>query len=89
MLSDSPTTQYRQKGNCFLFARSIEEKGFKLGTWNFLESGHGKGAPDGVGAALKRKGDSLVAMGLDIKSAEEFCNKMKQRQSSVQMYYIK
>jgi hypothetical protein len=24
------------------------------GTWNFYESGHGKGIPDGVGGSLKR-----------------------------------
>jgi hypothetical protein len=50
-ISDSPTTQYRQNGNLYKFSTILFEKG--LGTWNFLEVGHGKGAPDGVGAALK------------------------------------
>lgn len=30
-------------------------------TWNYSESGHGKGAPDGVGGILKRTADQLVA----------------------------
>ncbi|KAI4893799.1 hypothetical protein NFI96_020780, partial [Prochilodus magdalenae] len=32
--------------------------GFTAGTWNFFEASHGKGAPDGVGGALKRRADS-------------------------------
>ena len=88
VLSDSPTTQYRQKGNFFMFARAIRKRGFKLGSWNFLESGHGKGAPDGVGAALKRRADSLVAMGVDIKSVAEFFREMNIRDSSIVMYLI-
>lgn len=29
-------------------------------TWNYSEAGHGKGAPDGVGATIKRTVDSYV-----------------------------
>jgi hypothetical protein len=31
--------------------------------WIFCEAGHGKGAPDGVGAAVKRRADQYVAHG--------------------------
>lgn len=51
--SDGPCTQYRQKGNFYLFMKNMKEKKIKQATWNFSESGHGKGAPDGVGGAVK------------------------------------
>lgn len=38
-------------------------------TWNFHESGHGKGVPDGVGGALKRAAKNLVLHGKDITNA--------------------
>jgi hypothetical protein len=40
--------------------------------WLFSESGHGKGAPDGIGAAVKRQADSFVAHGGSIQNAEAF-----------------
>ncbi|RXM31255.1 hypothetical protein EOD39_7188 [Acipenser ruthenus] len=46
--SDGPCTQYRQKGNFYLFSTELHKKGFAAGTWNFFEAIHGKGAPDGV-----------------------------------------
>ena len=50
--SDGPhTSQYRQKLNFYMFSKVVRERKFKLGTWNFLEAGHGKGAPDGVGSS--------------------------------------
>ncbi|KAK5640405.1 hypothetical protein RI129_011216 [Pyrocoelia pectoralis] len=48
--SDGPSTQYR--------AQEM--------SWNYFESGHGKGAVDGVGGCLKRTVDRLVACGNDI-----------------------
>ncbi|VDI73607.1 Hypothetical predicted protein [Mytilus galloprovincialis] len=42
------------------------------GEWNFHESGHGKGVPDGVGGALKRRANDLVLHGKDIMSAKSF-----------------
>ncbi len=51
--SDGPSTQYRQKGNFYLFCTKLQQYGFQSGTWNFLEASHGKGAPDGIGGFLK------------------------------------
>jgi len=61
LLRDWPTTQYRQKGNLYLFGAKLKKRGFKLGTWSFHEAGHGKGVPDVVGAALKRTADQIVS----------------------------
>lgn len=59
--SDGPTTQYRQKGNFYLFTTELVNRGFKRGTWNFFEASHGKGDPDGVGGLLKWTADRLVS----------------------------
>jgi len=69
--SDGPCTQYKQKGNFFLFSTELAKRGIKAGTWNFFEASHGKGAPDGVGAALKRTADRLISHGRDIQGAHE------------------
>lgn len=61
--SDGPATQYRQKGIFFYLSTESYKYGFKEITWNFFEAIHGKGAPDGVGGALKRSADRIVAHG--------------------------
>jgi hypothetical protein len=38
--------------------------------WSFIEAGHGRGAPDGIGAVVKRKADRAVLHGRDISSAQ-------------------
>ena len=55
--SDGPTAQYRQKINFYLFGNIIYNLGFKGGSWNFHEAGHGKGIPDGFGISIKRSAD--------------------------------
>ncbi|ROL48419.1 hypothetical protein DPX16_0245 [Anabarilius grahami] len=35
-LSDGPCTQYRLKGNFYLFTFHLHKKGFQAGTWNFF-----------------------------------------------------
>ena len=42
--SDRLTTQYRNKQNFYLLSTVIHQMGFDSATWNFFESGHGKGA---------------------------------------------
>jgi hypothetical protein len=39
--------------------------------WIFSEAGHGKGAPDGIGAAIKRQADVFVAHGGNVCSTAE------------------
>ena len=43
----------RNKLNFDLLITELYKLAFKKGIWNFFESGHGKGVPDGVGGALK------------------------------------
>lgn len=72
-LSDSPSSQYRNK-NMFYIITQIH-KDFPVlhkVTWNYSESGHGKGAPDGIRATLKRTADRIVLHGQDIGTFNQF-----------------
>nr|CAI5844105.1 unnamed protein product [Callosobruchus analis] len=72
-LSDGPSTQYKNKKMFFLMAHFLtRELGVTSLHWHYSESGHGKGAPDGVGAVVKRTADRLVAMGRDIPDLQNY-----------------
>jgi hypothetical protein len=72
--SDSPSSQYRNRINIHLFKTMVPKifPNVSTMTWNFTESGHGKGPMDGIGGCLKREADVKVLHGCDIKDAEEF-----------------
>ena len=86
--SDGPCTQYKQKGNFFLFSTELRKRGLNAGTWNFFEASHGKGAPDGVGAALKRTADMLISHGQDIKDARELFNALLETNTSIKLFFV-
>ena len=88
MFSDGPTSQYRQKLNFYLFTKVISDRHFTLSSWNFFEAGHGKGVPDGVGAAVKRAADEIVLTGTDITSAGGLFEHLRIK-SSVKLYHVK
>ncbi|KAL7857118.1 hypothetical protein SRHO_G00160170 [Serrasalmus rhombeus] len=88
-LSDGPCTQYKQRGNFFLFTTELDKRGFKAGSWNFFEASHGKGAPDGVGGALKRTADMMVAKGRDIPDALELYNALTETNTTVKLFFVK
>jgi hypothetical protein len=87
-ITDGPTTQYRCKDNFYLLATKIYDMGFRVGNWNFLEAGHGKGAPDGIGAAIKREADRLVAHGKDINDAKSLRDLLEGNGTSIKLYLI-
>ena len=82
VMSDGPVTQYRNKKNFYLMSTIPFLLGFKQVTWNFSEKSHGKGAPDGVGGAVKRIADTSVNMGADIQTPDEFYRFLKRQESS-------
>ena len=86
--SDSPSTQYRQKLNFFLFSTKLQEYGFKCGTWNFSEAGHGKGAADGVGGALKRTADRLISLNSDINTPRRLFDALLASRSIVHLFFV-
>lgn len=65
-VSDSPSGQYRNKTMFYFLAPNIISF-----TWNYLKAGHGKGAPDGIGAVCKRTADRMVSEGKDVGSLNE------------------
>ena len=64
IISDSPMSQYRNCQIAYLTKKFAEETDITV-YWTFTESGHGKGPMDGVGAAIKRMVDDIVAFNPD------------------------
>jgi len=87
-LSDGPATQYRQKLNFYYLCTKLQPYGFQNATWNFSEAGHGKGAADGVGGALKRTADKLVSLQHDINSPLSLYNALLANKTSVVLFYV-
>lgn len=85
-LSDSPSSQYRNK-KIFHVIESLHRYANTISTvtWNFSESGHGKGAPDGVGATLKRTADQVVSRGRDISNVNDFLEVVAQHVKNVEI----
>ncbi|WAQ99807.1 LOW QUALITY PROTEIN: hypothetical protein MAR_024180 [Mya arenaria] len=89
-LSDGSTTQYRNKQNFYLFSTKLFELGFQRGTWNFLEASHGKGAANGIGAAVKQHADRAVnTRSVDITNAEDMIRALKMTNTSVELFEVK
>ena len=76
-VSDSPSSQYRNRKICALMAKFPAL--FHLqSSWNWLESGHGKGLCDGVGGAIKRKADNTM----------EFCSAIRECETAFTILQI-
>lgn len=61
IFTDGPTGQYKNKTSFFYILHFAKEFDFETVTWNFWESGHGKGPSDGLGATVKVRGDKKVS----------------------------
>ena len=58
-------------------------------TWNFFETSHGKGAPDGVGAVIKRSVWRAILHNRDvINSAQEFASVASKECQNVEVLYV-
>ena len=71
-LSDSPVSQYRNKSICQIVALHSEYFPPIRASWDYMESGHGKSACDGVGGAIKHYADNAVKSGRVIGGANDF-----------------
>ena len=89
IISDGPTSQYKNKTNFFLICKYAEFFKLKRLTWNFYEPGHGKSVADGIGGAIKRQADAAVAHGEDITSSRGLIESLKQKETRVYLYEIK
>lgn len=89
-LSDSPISQYRNKFMFYIITRIRNDFGqISRITWNYTEAGHGKGAPDGVGAVLKRTADRMVNFGRDVGDFDSFCEVLKQNVENIIIITVK
>jgi hypothetical protein len=89
VLSDGPSTQYRNKSMFYLISNYIgKELGVEKVIWHYSEKGHGKGAPDGVGGCIKRLCDNSVGMGKDISSYEDLMGCLKENCKGIEIYGI-
>lgn len=73
-LTDSPTSQYRNKTIFQVLVDHETDFGMQA-QWNYLESGHGKGPCDGLGASVKRAADMAIKQGkATIQDGKDFYN---------------
>ena len=89
VFSDGPATQYRQKNNLFAFCRLRDYlPDVNEAEWHFFEASHGKGAPDGIGGALKRAADRIVSHGHDLRSAKDVYDALKSKETNIKLSYV-
>jgi len=80
-VSDSTYSQYRNRFGFFLIATHHIQFGVRA-TWNFLETGHGKGACDGVGGRVKRIASEEGRHGNIISDFDSFWSFMESLQET-------
>ncbi|XP_055924519.1 uncharacterized protein LOC129956613 [Argiope bruennichi] len=90
MLSDGPSSQYRNKKMFYLISNHVQQlvPGVENFTWNYSETGHGKGAPDGIGAVLKRTADRIVAEGKDVHNYNTFISVLRESCKGVTLFEV-
>lgn len=89
ILSDGPTTQYRNKTMFHMIVNYLSKiSNADTIVWHFSEAGHGKGAPDGVGGCVKRTCDNIVANGRDVSNIDSFINCLKENCKSIEIIRI-
>nr|CAI5843877.1 unnamed protein product [Callosobruchus analis] len=84
-LSDGPVSQYRNESTFYTLCCELREQypDIMMFTWNYHETGHGKGAPDGIGGTCKRTADQVIARGGDITDLKEFASIVSERCPSI------
>ena len=88
-ISDSPTSQFRNKTIFYILANHGDLLGVELVSWIWLEAGHGKGPGDGIGGTSKRMADQAVRSGkVEIRDAEDFYNWASNEDSKITYLYV-
>ncbi|KAF9409133.1 hypothetical protein HW555_011412 [Spodoptera exigua] len=89
ILTDSPTSQYRNKYIFYILTQLRNDfPDLNLVTWNYQEAGHGKGAPDGIGAVIKRTADYELKCHQDVGDFDAFVNIIRRNIKNVEMGII-
>lgn len=90
LLSDGPSTQYRNKTMFFLITQYLPSLYPQIEhlTYNFYESHHGKSPADSQGGILKVIGDVTVKYGENVNTFEKFVEVLKKRVKNVHISTI-
>ena len=80
--------QYRQKRNFYSMSTRPFDFGFHTISWHLFVSRHDKGAPDGIGGALKRTADRQVKLGKDPPNVKVLYDVL-QETTSIQLFYTR
>lgn len=86
-LSDSPSSQYRNKALFYVFS-NLNKQIFPstvYSSWNYYEAGYDTGKPDGIGGTVKRSADRLVAEGKDVDKFELSIDFLKQNLMKIEI----
>jgi hypothetical protein len=87
-ITDSPASQYRNKSIVKLIANHERLFSGVKCTWEFLETGHGKGPCDGVGGAVKKTAETAVKKGAIISCADEFYSWAKNSGGNIEYVFV-
>jgi hypothetical protein len=87
-ISDSPASQYRNRSIVKLVSHSQVFFAGITTSWDYLESGHGKGPCDGIGGSLKKSADIAVKKGKIISGAKDMFNWAAETESAIKCIYI-
>lgn len=87
-ISDSPTSQYRNKYMFNVIAGHKDRFGISA-SWHYFEAGHGNGPCDGVGAVAKRMADNAVKREKHvIQDAKGFFDWASESNSAIQYEWV-
>ena len=86
-ITDSPSSQYRNKTIAAILARHVSLFGIRA-SWTYLESGHGKGPCDGVGGGIKKMADNAIKKGETITNVDEFHQVIGEKESKMKLIRV-
>ena len=89
IISDSPTSQYRNKNVFWFMSKFCSLKNVST-DWIYLEVGKGKGTADGIGAAVKRAFTDIILQHPDSKfeSATDFLQYLPSYVQSIEIFHF-
>ena len=89
IISDSPTSQYRNKNVFWFMSKFFSLKNVSI-DWIYLEAGKGKGTADGIGAVVKRAFTDIILQHPDSKfeSVTDFLQYLLSYIQSVEVFHF-
>ena len=87
-ISDSPASQYRNKSIVKFIAHHQNLFDNITCSWEYLETGHGKGPCDGIGGSVKKLAETAVKKGQIISGSVDFYNWAKSTTGNIKYLYV-